>query len=222
MERSRNPGVGYWSSSSNNNNTSNGHSSSSTPGIGVPPPPSHSGMTSPDSVSMVSTPTRDSRRSLESLDTRVSGASTQTGAQKTAPANEEEEVNLEVCGNVLPNPSCSCCFLDREGRCKWMDADVWIVSPECHPPIPGEQGDETQSRQGIISHLEVHTPGTEEAECQVAHLVPFTCMDVPKCIMHVYYIISSPPSMVVWWFGDTDDCCQVKNSCGHATVCGCW
>lgn len=92
MERSRNPGVGYWSS------TANGlGASSSSPA--VPPPPSRSGVTSPDSVSVVGTPTRESRRSLESFDTRASpapGTATPSEAQKSSAGNEEEEVNLEV------------------------------------------------------------------------------------------------------------------------------
>lgn len=95
MERSRNPGVGYWSSTQAG--ASNGHASASS-SSGVPPPPARSGVTSPDSVSMVSTPTRDSRRSLESTDTRDSPAPIGGGkGEKAVPANEEEEVNLEVC-----------------------------------------------------------------------------------------------------------------------------
>lgn len=93
MERSRNPGVGYWSS------TSNGIASSST--SAVPPPPSRtmSGVTSPDSVSMVGTPTRESRRSLESFDTKASQAPSTAApseAPKSSAGTDEEEVNLEV------------------------------------------------------------------------------------------------------------------------------
>lgn len=102
MERSRNPGVGYWSAGTSTS-ASNGHPS--TGGGGVVPPPSRSGLTSPDSLSMVSTPTKESRRSLESFDTAGAGgrgspapstATTSESKSKTAPANEEEEVNLEV------------------------------------------------------------------------------------------------------------------------------
>jgi len=91
MERSRNPGVGYWSS-----NSQSGPSSSSA----VPAP--RSGMTSPTPVttpgleSMMGTPTRE-RKSLESVDTRSSPAPSEAPSQsKAKPVADEEEVNLEV------------------------------------------------------------------------------------------------------------------------------
>lgn len=87
MERSRNPGVGYWSS------------------IGTSPStgPSKSGLMSPEPV----TPTVDSRNSLESArDSVRTGTGTGTGngtGAKSSPAasvsekdKDEEEVNLEV------------------------------------------------------------------------------------------------------------------------------
>jgi hypothetical protein len=96
MERSRNPGVGYWSS-----NSQSGPSSSSA----VPAP--RSGMTSPTPVttpgleSMMGTPTRE-RKSLESVDTRASLAPSEAPSQsKPKPVADEEEVNLEVSQSSL-------------------------------------------------------------------------------------------------------------------------
>lgn len=86
MERSRNPGVGYWSSISN-----------AGPSTAVPPP--RSGVTSPGIESMMGTPTKDSsRRSMESMDTRASPAPSTAPSEvtKAKPNADEEEVNLEV------------------------------------------------------------------------------------------------------------------------------
>jgi hypothetical protein len=86
MERSRNPGVGYWSS------ISNAGPSTTT----VPTP--RSGVTSPGADSMMGTPTKESRRSMESLDTRASPSpsTAPSEASKPKPSADEEEVNLEV------------------------------------------------------------------------------------------------------------------------------
>jgi hypothetical protein len=86
MERSRNPGVGYWSSISN--------AGPST--MAVPTP--RSGVTSPGAESMMGTPTKESRRSMESLDTRASPSpsTAPSEASKPKPSADEEEVNLEV------------------------------------------------------------------------------------------------------------------------------
>lgn len=105
MERSRNPGVGYWSANANPGNAATG-------GAG----PSHSnasilsGVTSPisENASAVTTPTkdprerdRDFRKSLESLDRggRASISMSMSGVSSPAPSEvnkDEEEVNLEV------------------------------------------------------------------------------------------------------------------------------
>jgi hypothetical protein len=97
MERTRNPGVGYWSS-----NATAG--ASGTGGSGGPPNSKssiRSGITSPtsESVSAMATPTKekDLGKSLENLDRGKPVAPSGTSSPAPSDVNkDEEEVNLEV------------------------------------------------------------------------------------------------------------------------------
>lgn len=110
MERSRNPGVGYWSSANNNANASGSGSGPASVG-GVVPSQSNasirSGMTTPGSEIVgnphaMTTPTneKDPRKSLESVDRNgTMASSSSSGVKSPAPSDankDEEEVNLEV------------------------------------------------------------------------------------------------------------------------------
>ena len=123
MEKQRNPGVGYWSSAIHTNGAAPpGASAGSIAGAGAGP----SGMGSrSQSMSGDATPLSEpSRKSMESARTDRTGGTAGGGSAVSAskaPANEEEEVNLEVCLRFFwPSPFVSSASLRGATR-GWAD-----------------------------------------------------------------------------------------------------
>lgn len=138
MERSRNPGVGYWSSA-HQHAQSGANSSTGGPRSG--------------SVSGEVTPGTEPRRSLESVRTdatRRTGAAEGTPNSNASPAaNEEEEVNLEVS---LLGP-----------LMRWADV---TVSAKCHFTVPRAPSYAETARSGAFSHSALYTSRASTAQCK--------------------------------------------------------
>lgn len=134
MERSRNPGVGYWSASA-----AAGPSGAATP--------------SPAARSGEATPITPGEKGAPAAETGAKGAgpvSAPNGQNGAVKGNDEEEVNLEVGGSVVPVRT----FAQP------------TVSPKRHSPIPRKPPDAETARSGPSGHPSLHTAGASETECQ--------------------------------------------------------
>lgn len=136
MEKSRNPGVGYWSATTNG---TAGPSGSSTPMTGV-----RSGDVTP--ISGKSTESVDGGSTSAALTGVIPSSS--NGAPK---GNDEEEVNLEVSPIVIDIGAFTLTF---------------TVSPECHTSIPRKSSYAETTRPSLGCHITFHTTGTTAAERQ--------------------------------------------------------